>query len=477
MDNIFIPLYADKLTPLKLVTMTISANIENEIGPQYFNLDVLSRRTPLNDTIIGIHYRDVHRGKGQGKDGIYTKDMFEFNEIDNDLEFDFDNDINSNINIKPDDKPETDETFKFRFTKDIEFSATGNFKNQCTFVINAGDKIINTKLFNNGKLVNVGCKDLSHALFTVNALLPLFTNMKGYVKYIIPANTGMKTLKELKKFFKDDLKKKFSHLIQLLIFHLNMDTNLDCFDPSCTADDSFSIFMDLCNSDPTFIKDIMYVHTIISILKCYYNESSLLENFNNVNFINLLENIIKYTNRAEGFIAYDFPAYINNDKVIKFNEKTIKTVLINKSTNCNYYINRTVLKTVLESKTQVTKCKFDKSKYPGVLAQFMTDDGKEVKIIIFNTGKINITAANTHEQIDNAFKFIEQICIENFDKLLLKCEYENKIKDYEDSFPDQHYAGVFNGQSYYLLYKTRILSNPRNVRFLHMLNIMEKYKS
>ncbi len=460
-----VPLSASQLDPLKLVTMTISANIKNASGPQYFNLDVLSRRTPLNDSIIGIHYRDVHRGKGQGKDGIYTVDVFKQSDSDK-------------VKIKSDGVQyenhgkldvEDGETSEY-----IEFS-TGNFKNQCTFLINTGDKIINTKVFNNGKVVNVGCKEIAHAEFTVQALLPLFAKMNGYVKYNIPVDTGMKTLKELKKFFKDDLKKKFSHLIQLLIFRLDLNTNLDCFDPCATADNSFSIFMDLCQTDSTFIKDIMYVYTIISILKCYYAESSLLDNFSNSNFQNLLDNIIKHTNLKEGFIAYDFPSYIENDRVIDFDISTIKTELINKSTNCNYYINRPVLKSILETQSQIVKCKFDKSKYPGVLAQYMTEYGKAVKIIIFNTGKINITAANTHEQVQSAFNFIEQICIRYFDKLLLKCEYENKIKDYQDSFPDQHYAGVFNGQSYYLLYKSRILSNPRNVRFLHKLNIMDKY--
>ena len=444
MSKITIPVEPCEFDPLKLVTMTISANIENERGPQYFNLDVLSRRTPLSDTIIGIHYRDIHRGQSQGKDTTYTKDAFAQNE-----EQPYD----------PDQNP----------------IKSGNFKNQCTFIINDGVKIINTKLFNNGKLVNVGCKDMSHAIFAANTLLPLFTNMVGHVRYKIRDSPAAKSMKELKKFFKDDLKKKFSSLIQLLIFHLDLKTNLSCFDPSISADESFAMFNELIEKEANFIKDIMYVYTIINILKCYYNETDLINNFGTANFQHLLNIIIENSDREAGYICYEFPAYLNNHESIKFDVKTVKTVLINKSTNCNYYINRPVLKTILERHESVIKCTFDKSKYPGVLAQLMTQEGKAVKIIIFNTGKINITAADTHGQVKEAYEFIKEICIKYFNDLLLKSEYQNKIKEYEDSLPDQHYVGVINDQAYYLLYKVRILSNPRNVMFLHKLNLIDKY--
>ena len=111
-----------------------------------------------------------------------------------------------------------------------------------------------------------------------------------------------------------------------------------------------------------------------------------------------------------------------------------------------------------------------------MLAQYQTTDGKVIKIIVFNTGKINITAASTHEQVQEGYSFIEKICHERFEELLLKCEYQNKKKEYEDSLPDQQYIGTINDQSYYLLNKTRILSNPRNVRWLHNLGIIDKYR-
>lgn len=416
------------LDPLKLVTMTISANVD-----QCFNLDVIARYTKLDDTIVGIHYRDIRRGHG------------------------------SVVEDRLDDELESSDT------------KSGRFKNQCTFAINDGQKIINTKLFNNGKMVNVGCKHPDQAVFTAEQILLRFKDMKGLVTYGIPQTLKGKSMKELKKFFKDDLRKKYGTLMPLLVNRLSRDTNLDCFSLKIGADDSFVMFMDKCEHDPQFVKDILYMFTIINILKCYFHDSDpgLAEHFKNPFFQRILTAIINNTNRDCTSISYEFPA---SSTVVKFKPETVKTVLINKSTKCGYFINRTELQRILESRSEIVQCKFDKSKYPGVLAQYRTLDGKIIKIIVFNTGKINITAASTHEQVQEGYKFIGGICKEYFNELLLKCEYQNKKKEYEDSLPDQQYIGTVNDQSYYLLYKVRILSNPRNVRCLHTLGIIDKYR-
>lgn len=417
------------LDPLKLVTMTISASVD-----QCYNLDVIAKYTKLDDVIIGIHYRDIHRGHGT-------------------------------VDIEQKELDETDST---------ESTKSGRFKNQCTFAINDGNKIINTKLFNNGKMVNVGCKHPDQAIFTAEQILSHFKGIKGSITYPIPQTLKGKSMKELKKFFKDDLRKKFGDVIPLLVNRLGLSTNLDCFQTNQTSDESFIMFMERCEHDTQFVKDILYIYTIISILKWYFYEQELLIKFPTEAFQTLLTAIIKHTNKSVTNITYNFPANIGD--VCKFNPSTVKTVLINKSTKCGYFINRTELQRILDTKSDIVQCKFDKSKYPGVLAQYRTRDGKIIKIIVFNTGKINITAASTHEQVNEGYEFISHICREYFDELLLKCEYQNKKKEYEDSLPDQQYIGTVNNQSYYILNKTRILSNPRNVRYLHSLGILDKYR-
>ena len=52
----------------------------------------------------------------------------------------------------------------------INPSNSGKFKNQCTFIINIGDKIVNSKLFKNGTLVLVGCKSLEDGILAINII-------------------------------------------------------------------------------------------------------------------------------------------------------------------------------------------------------------------------------------------------------------------------------------------------------------------
>ncbi len=460
MSELVMPAEPPALDPLKLVTMTISANIS-----QCFNLDVISRYIVLDDTLLGIHYRDIHRGAGTDS---------------------------TELAATPDESASSAE--------DVD-AKSGRFKNQCTFAISDGNKIINTKLFNNGKMVNVGCKHPDQAVFTAEQIISKITGpIKGSVTYNIPQNLKGKTFKELKKFFKDDLRKKFGSLLPLLVCRLGFTTDLSCFSTDIGADEGFNKFMEKCNGDQGFVKEILHMFTIISILKCYTHEQDLQEHFNTEAFQDLLTAIVEHTNAEATSITYDFPAYLSSSNKhapnpqisfdsqnpqisfdsqnpqISFDSRTVKIVLINKSTKCGYFINRTELQRVLTQYPEIVQCKFDKSKYPGVLAQYQTTDGKVIKIIVFNTGKINITAASTHEQVQEGYNFIEKICKERFSELLLKCEYQNKKKEYEDSLPDQQYIGTINEQSYYLLNKTRILSNPRNVRWLHNLGIIDKYR-
>ena len=103
-----------------------------------------------------------------------------------------------------------------------------------------------------------------------------------------------------------------------------------------------------------------------------------------------------------------------------------------------------------------------------------------VKIILFNTGKINITAARTNEQVQEAYDFINAFCQKHFDHLLLKSEYLNKIKDYENNLPDQFNVGLVKNaegieNQFYLLKKSSITSNPRNLRILKLHGYLEHF--
>ena len=115
--NLAIPEEAPEMAPLKLITMTVNANINTNL-----NLDVIARHTVLTDIILGISYRDIVRG-------ICCKTT-----------------KNANAILNPGTAAGAGPEY---YRTD---STSGKFKNQCTFIINAGDKNINTKVFNTLRL-------------------------------------------------------------------------------------------------------------------------------------------------------------------------------------------------------------------------------------------------------------------------------------------------------------------------------------
>lgn len=433
--DLSIPEYPPEMAPLKLITMTINSNIATNL-----NLDVIARSTALNDEIVGVRYRDITRGQVKSKSKGKT--------------------------VQPDGQDPDRQYFKSNTT-------SGRFKNQCTFVVNVEEgKDINTKVFNNGKMVNVGCMKPEHAVRTAEILCRTFQNMEGLVIYEIPDTIQTNNLK---KFFKDDLRKKFGQLIQLLVCELDMDMNLDPFDASLTADEAYESFLTEIADCPNYQSDIMYLYTIISILKSYYNEKGLVDHFNDPEFRYILTMIINHTDREKAEIACVFPAYLNNKDIIKFDRDTVKVALINKSTNCQYFLNRSALVAGMAHVTGVSQCEYDKDKYPGVIIVYETDT-KPVKIILFNTGKINITSARTHEQVQQAYDFISQYCRNYFADLLLRTEYLNRIKEYENKLPAQYDLGIIDDKHYYLLKKSSVTSHPRNVRFLSSAKLLNEYR-
>lgn len=431
-----IPTSAPEMTPLKLITMTVNACMTVNL-----NLDVVARHTQLNDKIVGISYRDIIRG-------LCVKSK-------------------SKSKKKTTTRGEDSEDY---YTTD---SVSGKFKNQCTFIINVGEKNINTKIFNNGKMVSVGCKHSDHAIIAANIIRETFKEMEGLVIYTIPTDI---VSNNVKKFFKDDLRKKFGDLVQLLAVELGLDDfNIEPFSASVAADEAYKLFQDELANTPTYRVDVMYIYTIITILKSYYDETTLLDNFNTPEFQYLLTMIINHTDHEACEISSEFPSYLNNKQLIPFDPATVKVALINESTNCGYYLNRNNLQDLMLRLPNVIECTYDKNKYPGVITVYRTPT-KDVKIISFNTGKINITSTCTPEQVEQAYQFITDVCRDYFDDLILESEYNNKIKEYEDKLPTQYHVGIIDDQQYYLLKKSSITSNPRNVRFLKIKNLLNTYR-
>jgi TATA-box binding protein (TBP) (component of TFIID and TFIIIB) len=417
---VLVPSEPPSMSELKLVTMTIDAKLHHN-----FNLRAVATKIKIDHQICGVKYLNVLKG-------------------------------------------------------DYADGPMGKFKNQCTFRINVGDKVINTKLFNNGEIVNVGCLCQDHAIKAIEILVNRFKGLEADLVYEIPDRFKCK---DLKKFFKDEIRKKYGMLFQMLILYFGMKTDLGPFDETLLADESYCMFTDILYETGSYARDILYIHNVISILKCYFSEENndIITQFDTPPYQMILSVITDGTSEDYHTIKCRLPVCLNSMS-IQFNN-VVCVELINKGTNCNYFINRKELTTLLENMKDpdsnkpftVRDYKYHKSYYPGVIIQYAVP-GKIVKIIIFHTGKINITSANTEEQITHAYNFIRQICYDHFSQLLLTTAYENKKIEYESSLPDQHLVGSENGQTNYLLKKKDILKNPRNVRILHSMGLLDLYK-
>lgn len=401
---------------LKLVTMTIDAKVMCN-----FNLNVIAEALKIDNDILGIKYRDIVKGIS-----------------------------------KKDKRP---------------------FKNQCTFVIKTTDKNINTKLFNNGKIVNVGCTKEEHGTITGDIILKIIQGLSAVVTYTIPEMIFDE--KKVKKFFKDEVVKRFSTLYQLIIHHYDLDIDFDIFNPELSTDDKYTLFINNYKHNDDYTQKIMYIHQVINILKSYYNEDELENHYNDSMFQYFLTLIGEGTNFENGTIECELPSYIDNHKLLSIDPSSVQIVLINQSTNSGYFIDRDELINIMSDemnkpRSLVKYCTYNKDNYPGVIIEYLAFE-KVIKIIVFNTGKINITAARTLQQVEAGFQFIKSICFDYFDRLLLSSEYDNRQKEYEHQLPNQHYVKEVDGQSYFMLRKQAIVSHPRNVRLLHQLKLLKKY--
>jgi TATA-box binding protein (TBP) (component of TFIID and TFIIIB) len=426
------PLISPEMSPLNLVTMTVNFHLKKNL-----NLKVIAEGLDIDKNIKGIKYQSIYKGS-------YAVQ----------------------INKKKSSKKRN----------------AGSFKNQCTFRIDVGDKEVNTKLFNNGNMVNAGCLSEQHAITTTKTIIDKIHNIEKEICYEIPPSF---INKNINKFFKDDIRKRNSLLYQTLITYFELDTNLECFDPCMSNEDCFPIFRYLADNDKTFQSDIMYINTVISILKSYYNDDiCLLSVFDTPEFQYLLYLIETGTNRSKNIIKAVFPSYLNNHEKIDLDLSEIRIDLINQSTKCNYKLKREKLYEIINDMIPknitddmvyyVSSCIYDKSNYAGVKIQYVVPN-KTVKIIVFDTGKINITATKSHQQVVDAYNFIKEICSKHFHSLLLKTSYVTESSG-ENELPDQHFTGSDSSYSYYLLRKKNILENPRNVRILHEMGLLDFYK-
>jgi TATA-box binding protein (TBP) (component of TFIID and TFIIIB) len=102
---------------------------------------------------------------------------------------------------------------------------------------------------------------------------------------------------------------------------------------------------------------------------------------------------------------------------LSFQDTTRETVLINSNFNCQFYINREAMFTILRSKYRV-QCWYDPCCYPGIRCKY-TDAASNlanISFMIFRTGSVLIVGKCNEDGIYRIYEYVKNI---------LRTEYEN----------------------------------------------------
>ena len=130
------------------------------------------------------------------------------------------------------------------------------------------------------------------------------------------------------------------------------------------------------------------------------------------------------------------------EKKLTYNDKDIKTVLINSNFTCNYYIDREKLSKLIKYHYNLHVV-YDPCSYPGIQCKFYYNDDysknigtcqckekcynkknktkgcSEISFMIFRTGSILIVGKCTEEILHNIYDFIKTILLKEYSKFII----------------------------------------------------------
>lgn len=308
-------------------------------------------------------------------------------------------------------------------------------------------KMINAKLFNNGKIIFTGCTDIEQIKFA----LQIITN-KLYCLYSpCDYDADIKHHTFNTSFISDVIKKEviFNKEYVKLILEFMMLTN----------EISEINIADLCHSDFYNIYKMLYSR--LYSLKAYYPVEA-------VKGIQVIPEFM-YSILSKKLCAI-YPSYSTNSEKITIDYANINILNINSRMSCGFSIKKNVIYDLLKEDPNIKNIYYDENIYPGIKAQYQTNttDLKKMEIIFFNSGKINITSTQTFAQIQEIYEFIISFCKKHYTKICIERDDVVQLNKHNASLPNQ-YIIESDGDIYVLLKKTHLLSNSRNAY------IMSKY--
>lgn len=115
-----------------------------------------------------------------------------------------------------------------------------------------------------------------------------------------------------------------------------------------------------------------------------------------------------------------------DDEIIEIKDKR-QLVLVNSNFNCNYYLNREKLGTILKKKYKI-KCSMDFCSYPGIQCKYKLKDNSEISFMIFRTGSVLIVGKCNDDELYEIYNFLKRVFNDEYSTI---CEEESELEKVE----------------------------------------------
>lgn len=369
-----------------------------------------------------------------------------------------------------------------------------DFSNQCTVIVrsNLPDKILNLKLFGNGKIVITGGLSKEEGKYGVSLLKQKIRNLEGTYK-IKDTITLSDCFENLIAYIKYITKNYLIFFKLFTIFDINVNLKLDLllnkkitnnYDSNEICDPVSAGILQ-CDSNKDMIGLIKAIQ-IFNICSQYFTNQLFIDKLCNVNdpihrlirdLFDMKEQILPVTFDMDRFDD-DFMVTIEN---------------YNTMFDCKFQIDREIFTHILNDKYQksglILSAKFEPSNYQGVNVKYIsrimcqpscTSTGKkkskckckEISFLIFQQGNIIVTGGRIWEQLIDGYNVITGILRDEYDNIMVK----NMCENVSDKCPPIITQISPSGERIvYVNKQTQIIENPRTVFLLKKLGMFEKY--
>ena len=369
-----------------------------------------------------------------------------------------------------------------------------DFSNQCTVIVrsNLPEKILNLKLFGNGKIVITGGLSKEEGKYGVSLLKQKIRNLKDNYK-IHDTITLSDCFENMVAYIKYITKNYLIFFKLFTIFDVNVNLKLDLLLNKKTINnydsteicDPVSVGILQCDSNKDMVGFIKVIQ-IFNICSRYFTNQLFISKLCDVNdpihilirdLFDMKEQVLPVTFDMDQFDE-DFLVTIEN---------------YNTMFDCKFQIDREIFTHILNNKYQrnnlILSAKFEPSNYQGINVKYIsrvmcqsscTSTGKkkskckckEISFLIFQQGNIIVTGGRMWEQLIDGYNVITNILRDEYDNIMVKNICENS----SDKCPPIITQISSSGEKIVYVNKNKqIIENPRTVFLLKKLGIFEKY--